>query len=70
MRQDRAETVELMQNIKKEIDQLAEQQSESLKTATYLGMSSEEAREYDDRRDRIAELTRQLESLQDGQRSA
>jgi len=60
-------TLELIHTIKCEIDRLSEKQAEALKTATYLGMTPDEAKEYDERRERIAELVQQLQLLNESQ---
>jgi len=51
---------ETVHRLKEEIDRLNQQQSQALKTATYLGMTPDEAQEYDQRRTRITELVMQL----------
>jgi len=51
------------ERLKEEIDRLTEQQSETLRAATYIGMTPDEAREYDNRRDQILALLRELENL-------
>jgi len=56
-------TVEAIHRIKQEIDRLSEQQSEALKTATYVGMTAEKAREYDARRQQITNLLEELRLL-------
>lgn len=52
--------VEDTYQIQREIDDLLERQSDALHSATFLGMSNEEALEYDGRRSRIKELIREL----------
>ena len=54
---------EIIKRIRQEIDTLAEQQSQAVKWAIYTGMSSEIAREYDQRQRRIQELSRELQAL-------
>jgi hypothetical protein len=56
-------TLEAIHRIKQEIDTLSEQQSEALKTATYVGMTAEQAREYDARRQQITNLLEELRLL-------
>ena len=51
--------------LKEEIDKLTEQQTEALKMATYLGMTAEEAAEYDERRDRILQYVQDLKTLEE-----
>ena len=60
-------TVEAIHRIKQEIDKLSEQQSEALKTATYVGMTAEEARQYDGRRQQITKLVEELRLLKNAQ---
>lgn len=69
MERERAqsETTEAVHRIKEEIDKLTEQQSEAIKTATYVGMTTDEAKEYDERRDRILKLVRDLATLEESQ---
>ena len=49
--------------LKREIESLSEQQTETLKTATFLGMTSDEAKAYDARRVQITDLVRKLAQL-------
>ena len=58
-----SETVEAIHRLKQEIDKLSEQQNETLKTATFLGMTPDEATEYDDRREQITKLIQELALL-------
>ena len=51
------------QRIKKEIDKLAQEQSKALGTAVYVGMSRNEAKEYDERAMRIKKLVSELANL-------
>ena len=46
--------------MRQEIERLTTEQSEALKTATYLGMTAAEAQTYDARRKRITELVERL----------
>jgi len=50
--------------LKKEIDSLTKKQSEAIQSATYLGMTADEAKEYDSRRDRILKLVEQVRQLE------
>jgi hypothetical protein len=52
-----------IENLKAEIDLLTSQQTDALKMATFLGMTPEEAKDYDDRRSRITQLVKQLAML-------
>jgi len=57
---DPSDTVAAIHRIKQEIDELTEMQAEALKTATFVGMTSDGARDYDERRQRIAGLVQEL----------
>ena len=56
-------TVTAVHRIKEEIDKLIEAQTDAIKRATYLGMTPDEATEYNERRGRITQLIQELESL-------
>ncbi len=64
MREDQSKTVAAVYKLKQDIDSLSEQQAEALKTATFVGMSSDEVIEYDKRGEKITEMIRQLKLLQ------
>ncbi len=64
---DPDDTVAAVHRVKEEIDRLTEIQSHALKQATFVGMTPEEAQEYDDRRSQITRLLHQLEALQKAQ---
>jgi len=64
---DPDDTVAAVNRVKEEIDRLTEQQSQALKHATFVGMTPEEAQEYDNRRSQITTLLQQLEALQKAQ---
>lgn len=57
-------SVDALQRIKHEIERLTSQQSEALKTATFVGMTAAEAETYDARRTRISELVERLRLLE------
>jgi hypothetical protein len=57
------DTVALVHQIKQQIDALAEQQPEALKQATYIGMTPDEAEEYDGRRKKITALVEELNEV-------
>ncbi len=42
-------TVSVVHRVKEEIDRLTEDQAETLKTATYIGMTPEGTKDYDNR---------------------
>jgi hypothetical protein len=62
-----SDTGTAVHRLKQEIDRLAEQQGEALKTATFFGMTAREAKEYDARRDHITRLVRELRILEETQ---
>ena len=53
-------TAEQAEVLAKELSELSKQQSEALKSATYIPMTKEEAIIYDNRRERIGELCKLL----------
>ena len=59
-----ASTVDSVERLKQKIDTLAEKQAEALRAATYIGMTSDDAKEYDDRRNHILTLIKELERLE------
>jgi hypothetical protein len=60
MREDQSETVAAIYKLNQDIDSLSEQQAEALKTATFVGMTSDEVIEYDKRGEKITEMIRRL----------
>lgn len=56
---------ELIQALKRQIDELSEQQSHAVRAAIYVRMSRKEGSEYDERQNKIAELIRQLAVLEE-----
>jgi hypothetical protein len=67
MSEDGTGTTATVHKIKERIDLLTEQQGQALKSATYLGMTPEEAQDYDQRRAEILKLVQQLETLEKSQ---
>jgi hypothetical protein len=65
MLRDHSETAETIHRLKEEIDKLTEQQTEALKMATYLGMTTDEAKEYEQRRDKILDYVKDLKMLEE-----
>lgn len=59
-----SETLQMIHRLKEEIDRLTAEQDEALKTATYLGMTTDEAKEYEERRNLILQLVTDLEMLE------
>jgi hypothetical protein len=64
---DPTDTLALFHSLKQQIDTLTEQQIDALQQATYLGMTPDEAKDYDERRRQITGLIRELEELQKAQ---
>ena len=64
---DGTSTTDTVHKIKEEIDRLTELQSDALKNATFVGMTPEEAQEYDSRRTQILNLVNRLETLEKSQ---
>ncbi len=52
-----------IRSLRREFNMLAEQQIEALKTATFVGMTGEQAKEYDARQRRINDLANKLARL-------
>ena len=52
-----------IRSLKEEIERLTEHQSEALKMAAFVGMTTDEAEEYDERHCRIVKLVQKLEAL-------
>jgi hypothetical protein len=46
--------------LKEEIDRLMQEQAKALRMAVFVGMTSGEAQEYDERRTRITQLNQKL----------
>lgn len=64
---DSSETLNACQKIKAEIERLTREQTEALKAATFVGMTAEEARAHDERRQTITRLTQELRELKPAQ---
>jgi uncharacterized protein YeaC (DUF1315 family) len=62
-----SDTVSAVHQLKQEIDTLTEEQAQALRTAVYVGMTPEEAREYDERRQRITQMVQELALLEQAQ---
>ena len=56
-------TSKSVHRIKQEIDRLKDELADALKSAIYLGMSTEQAKAYDERRNRITRLMQELQAL-------
>lgn len=64
---DRSDTVSAVHQLKQEIDKLTEEQHKALQLAIYVGMTPDEAKEYDERRQRITRLVQELADLEQAQ---
>ncbi|HEX6820632.1 MAG TPA: hypothetical protein VF123_01155 [Candidatus Sulfotelmatobacter sp.] len=58
-------TAEAIHHLKEEIDKLTEQQTEALNLAIYVGMTPDEAAEYDERRSTILQYVQDLKTLEE-----
>lgn len=54
----------LIQRLRQEVAQLTEEQSKALKSAVYVGMTPDEAKGYDERRQQITRIISQLMMLE------
>lgn len=61
---DTSDSVGAVQRLKQEIEKLTQEQREALKTATFVGMTPQQAQHYDARRQRITALFEQLKGLE------
>ena len=64
---DASSTTEAVHKIKQEIDRLTDLQGKALELATHVGMTPDEAKEYDERRKQIRKLVGQLSILEESQ---
>jgi hypothetical protein len=60
---DTPQSVDTIQGIRREIETLRQELSNALMTATYVGMTAEEAKTYDARRQRLTALIERLREL-------
>jgi len=60
---DQAEPVPKLINLKEQFEKLSEEQLHALREATYVGMTSQEAKIYDNRCRKITEVARRLSIL-------
>jgi hypothetical protein len=63
----RTDVVEESRRIRQEIEKLTEEQSKALQAAIYVGITSEQAHEYDARGKRIARLYQDLRKIEPAQ---
>jgi hypothetical protein len=61
---DYSNSVDGTTGIRQEIDNLKQQLDDALKNATFVGMTPDEAKTYDARRQRLTFLTEQLRQMQ------
>ena len=59
-----SDTTHVFHRVKGKIARLTEQQSDALKRAIYLGMTTDEAKKYDERQRQITELVQELTLLE------
>lgn len=65
MRNDPSETRHVIEQLKKEIRELTEKQSQALESAKYVGLSRDDKKKYDERLARIGKLRRELSAIED-----
>jgi hypothetical protein len=65
MLRDHTKTADAIHRLKEEIDKLTEQQTEALRMATFVGMTTDEAKEYEERREKILEYVNDLKVLEE-----
>lgn len=61
MREDQSEPIAAIYKLTQDIISLCEQQAEALKTAAFVGMTSDEVIEYDKRGEKITEMIRAVD---------
>jgi len=61
--QDQDEPSANILDLKEEFEKLSEEQLHALRAATYFGMTSQEAKIYDNRRRKITEVAKRLSGL-------
>jgi beta-phosphoglucomutase-like phosphatase (HAD superfamily) len=59
-----SDTTDTVHRVKGQLDKLTERQSAALKRAIYLGMTTDEAKKYDERQRQITELVQELNLLE------
>ena len=64
---ERGEATEMTTRLRQEIDDLIDEQTEALKRATFIGMTPDDAKMYDARRQTITRLRQQMAEIQKGQ---
>ena len=63
---ERGEATEMTTRLRQEIDDLIDEHTEALKRATFVGMTPDDAKMYDARRQTITRLMQQLAKIQEG----
>lgn len=66
---DPSDTIAMVERLNQEIQELKEKQIAALKTATYTGMTPEQAKDYDALRKQITELINRMIRLQQSHRA-
>ena len=64
---NQSSTTDAIHKLKLEIDHLTQLQTDAIKSATFVGMTPDEAKEYDARRENIFKLVQQLQTLEKSQ---
>jgi hypothetical protein len=67
MQFESSNTVQAIHRLKQEIDKLTEQQTSALQMAMHVGMTPDEAQEYDQRRKIILKYVHDLAMLEESQ---
>lgn len=67
---DPVERLSVIARIEEQLRILVEEQSRALQMAIYVGMSTSDTKAYDERRDRISTLSRELQRIQANESSA
>ena len=57
--------LDTVHRLKEEIDRLTEEQIEAMKMATFAGLTTDEAKEYEERRAKILALVKELRLLEE-----
>jgi len=63
--QPQSQRLEAIHLLKEEIDRLTEQQTNALTAATYLGMTTDEDKQYEERREKILRYVQDLKMLEE-----
>lgn len=63
--QPQSQTLEAIHLLKEEIGRLNEQQTNALSAATYLGMTTDEDKEYEERSEKILRCVQDVKTLEE-----